>query len=125
MEKTTVRSYRDLIAWQKAMDLVELVYTATRDWPKDETYGLSNQIRRAAVSVPSNIAEGQGRTSTKEFVHHLSMAHGSLCEVETHAIIAGRLQYARPEVLEQLLSACAQTGKLINGLINSLSARTR
>ena len=125
MEKTTVRSYRDLIAWQKAMDLVELVYTATRDWPKDETYGLSNQIRRAAVSVPSNIAEGQGRTSTKEFVHHLSMAHGSLCEVETQAIIASRLKYAHPEVVEQLLSACAQTGKLINGLINSLSARTR
>jgi four helix bundle protein len=105
------------------MDLVELVYAATREWPKDEAYGLSSQIRRAAVSVPSNIAEGQGRTSTKEFLHHLSIAHGSLREVETQAIIAGRLRYAHPEVLERLLSSCAETGKLINGLMNTLSSK--
>jgi four helix bundle protein len=121
---TAVLSYRELIAWQKAMDLVELVYAATREWPKDEIFGLSNQIRRAAVSVPSNIAEGQGRTSTREFLHHLSIAYGSLSEVETQALIAGRLNYAHPDVLERLLSACAETGRLINGLINSLSSRT-
>jgi four helix bundle protein len=121
---TAVRNYRELIAWQKAMDLVELVYMTTRDWPRDEAFGLSSQIRRAAISVPSNIAEGQGRTSTKEFLHHLSIAHGSLREVETQAIIAGRLNYSHPEALEHLLSACAETGKLINGLINSLSSRT-
>jgi four helix bundle protein len=120
---TTVLSYRDLIAWQKAMDLVEMVYVATREWPRDETFGLSNQIKRAAVSVPSNIAEGQGRASTREFLHHLSIAYGSLSEVETHALIAGRLKYSHPDVLERLLTACAETGKLINGLRGSLSAR--
>jgi four helix bundle protein len=124
LEKTTGRNYRDLIAWQKAVDLVELVYTATRDWPKVEVYGLSSQIRRAAVSVPSNIAEGQGRNSTREFVHHLSIAHGSLREVETQAIIAGRLNYAHAEAIEQLLNAFAETGRLIRGLMNALSSKT-
>ena len=69
-----MQSYQDLIAWQKAMDLVETVYAATRDWPKEELYGLTSQIRRAAVSVPSNIAEGQGRRSTKEVRNHRSIA---------------------------------------------------
>jgi four helix bundle protein len=79
-----VRSYRDLTGWQKGMDMVELVYTTTRGWPKEELYGLTGQVRRAAVSVPSNIAEGQGRASTKEFLHHMSMARGSLLEVESN-----------------------------------------
>ncbi len=79
----SVKSYRDLETWQKAMDLVQEIYLETKSFPKEETYGLSGQMRRAAVSIPSNIAEGQGRDSTKEFLHHLSIAYGSLCELET------------------------------------------
>jgi len=88
-----VKSYRDLETWQVSMDLVAEVYRVTKLFPRDEIYGLTNQLRRAAVSVPSNIAEGQGRDSTKEFLHHLSMAHGSLCEVETQLLIAQGLEY--------------------------------
>ena len=78
-----VKSYRELMVWQKAIELVEAVYTATGSFPPQEVYGLTSQLRRAAVSVPSNIAEGQGRRSTAEFAHHLSIAYGSLCEIET------------------------------------------
>jgi four helix bundle protein len=88
-------------------------------------YALISQIRRAAISVPSNIAEGHGRTSTKEFIHHLGIARGSLREVETQIIIAGRLNYTDTDELDQLLSACAESGKLISGLINTLTPRTR
>ncbi len=115
-----VRSYRDLTGWPKGMDMVELVYTATRGWPKEELYGLTNQVRRAAVSVPSNIAEGQGRASTKEFLHHLSIARGSLLEVETQVLLAQRLNYSNPEVLDHLLSCNAEVGRLLNGLYRSL-----
>jgi four helix bundle protein len=79
----TVQSYRQLIARQKAMDLVVAIYYLTKDFPKEEVYGLTGQIRRAAVSIPSNIAEGQGRNSTKELLHYLSIAYGSLSEIET------------------------------------------
>ena len=121
--RNQVRNYRDLAVWQKAMDLVELVYTATRGWPKEELYGLTNQVRRAAVSVPSNVAEGQGRASTKEFLHHLSMARGSLLEVETQLLVARRLGYSSPEALDHLLTCTAEVGRLINGLYRSLDAR--
>lgn len=79
-----VKKYSELIVWQKAIELTQEVYTATRRFPKEEVYGLTSQLRRAAVSVPSNTAEGQGRKSTSEFLHHLSIAYGSLMEVETH-----------------------------------------
>ena len=89
------RNYRDLVAWQKAMDLVELVYRTTTGFPKHELYGLTSQIRRAAVSVPFNIAEGEGRSSSKkDFIRCLSIAYGSLREVETQALIGTRLGYA-------------------------------
>jgi four helix bundle protein len=102
---TGARNYKDLLAWQKAMDLVELVYTATRHWPKEELYGLTSQVRRAAVSVPSNIAEGQGRTSVKEYQHHLSIAHGSLREVETQMMLAQRLDYLTSDIVHPILSS--------------------
>ena len=115
-----MQSYRDLIAWQKAMDLVEMVYRATRDWLKDELYGLTNQVRRSAVSVPSNVAEGKGRIGINEFMHHLSIAHGSLCELETHLMIARRLAYVDEPTLQPLLSQAAEFGRLIHGLIRGL-----
>jgi four helix bundle protein len=124
MEKIQpVRHYRDLVAWQKAMNLVELEYKATKSWPKDELYGLTSQIRRAVVSVPSNIAEGQGRGSTKEFLHHLSIARGSLLEVETQAIIAQRLGYLPGDAAESVLANADEVSRVISGLSRSLADR--
>ena len=120
-ESKKVRHYRDLTGWQKAMDLVEIVYEATRSWPRDEIYGLTNQIRRAVVSVPSNIAEGQGRNSPKEFMHHLSIARGSLLEVETQALIAQRLGYLQPQSAERILSSADEVSRLISGLSRYLA----
>jgi len=116
-----VKNYSELIAWQKAMDLVERVYEATREFPKEELYGLVSQVRRAAVSIPSNIAEGQGRRSTNEFLHHLSYAHGSLREVETQILIAGRLGHLRRSKVDEVMSLSAEVGRLTNGLANSLT----
>lgn len=117
-----VRNYRDLIAWQKAMDLVVDVYAATRDFPREEMYGLTAQLRRAAVSIPSNIAEGQGRKSRNEFRHHLAIAYGSLGEAETQILIAGRLSYLSELRVTGLLDQSAEVGRLLNGLSNSLLA---
>jgi four helix bundle protein len=116
-----VKNYSELIAWQKAMDLVETVYTASRRFPKDEAFGLTIQLRRAVVSVPSNIAEGQGRKSRAEFLHHLSIAFGSLREVETQLVIARRLQYLTSQETERALAQSTEVARLINGLYNSLS----
>jgi four helix bundle protein len=115
-----VKSYGELIAWQKAMDLVELVYKATKCFPSDERYGLTTQLRRAVVSIPSNIAEGQGRGPTKEFVHHLAIAYGSLCEVQTQILIAKRLDYLQGHDCDQLMNISNEVGKLINALSNSI-----
>ena len=115
-----VTSYRDLETWQIAMKLVSEVYRVTKSFPRDEIYGLTNQLRRAAVSVPSNIAEGQGRDSTKEFLHYLSMAHGSLCELETQLLIAQGLGYLTQEDTDKLASLAVSVGRLINGLSRSL-----
>ncbi len=87
------QSYKNLIAWQKAMQFVAVIYRETRQFPKEERYGLTNQLRRAAVSVPSNIAEGQARFSQKEFKHFLSQARGSLVEIETQLLISQSLGY--------------------------------
>ena len=116
----TIKSYRDLIAWQVAMQLVEEVYTITKTFPKEELYGLTQQLRRAAVSVPSNIAEGHCRNWRREFVHHLSIAHGSLAEVETQIEIARRLGYLTSEQVTSIGDIAAEPGRIINGLMNSL-----
>lgn len=112
-----VKNYTELIAWQKAMDLVELVYRSTANFPSDERFGLTSQIRRAVVSVPSNIAEGQGRQSTREFLNFLSIAHGSLREVETQVLIAKRLNYIDERLKSQLIDLSSEVGRIINGLI--------
>jgi four helix bundle protein len=116
-----IRNYRDLIVWQKAMDLVEKVYFATRKFPKDELYGLTNQLRRASVSIPSNIAEGQGRRTEKEYANFLSIARGSLNEVETQILIAERLKYLEKDAVQMLLNLSAEVGRLTNGLMNVLN----
>jgi len=114
------KSYRDLVAWQKAMDLVTAIYQVSTSFPKGELYGLTSQLRRAAVSVPSNIAEGQGRHGAAEFRHFLRQASGSLMELETQVMIAERLCYVSPETAAKLLRDSAELGRVLNGLINSL-----
>lgn len=118
-----VKSYKDLIVWQKAMDLVEVVYQVTKLFPKEELYGLTNQLRRAAVSVPSNIAEGHARNSTAEYRNFLSMARGSLAEVETQLLIAKRLKYINSEKLTESLSLQMEINKMTNSLINKLAPK--
>ena len=115
-----VQKYRDLVAWQKAMDLVEQVYRVSKSWPREEQYGLTNQARRAAVSVPANIAEGQGRTGNRELAHHLSIAQGSLAELETLLLIAQGLDYLDAADCDPLLARAAETSRVIGGLIRSL-----
>jgi four helix bundle protein len=112
--------FKDLIVWQKAMDLVTDVYRITDTFPKREVYSLTDQIRRAAVSVPSNIAEGQAHFSKAEFVHFLRHSSGSLAELETQLLLAERLQYTDHAQTEVLLRQVIEIGKLLNGLINSL-----
>ena len=115
-----IQNYRQLIAWQKAMELVKSGYELTKGFPKEELYGLTGQVRRALFSIPSNIAEGQGRDSTKEFIHHLSIAYGSLMEVETQILIAESLGYLKSEQTNLILEKTSEVGRLINGLSRSL-----
>ncbi len=115
-----VRSYKDLVAWQKAMDLVTEIYRVSHKFPREEIFALTNQLRRAAVSIPSNIAEGQGKSSRKEFLYFLGNAKGSLSEVETQILIARNLGYIVDEELTPLLNIAAEVGRILNGLLASL-----
>ncbi len=118
--KEQTRNYRDLIAWQKAMELIPMVYALVKQLPTEERFELGSQLRRAVVSVPANIAEGQARQSPNEFRQHLSIARGSLAEVDTLLEIGIRLQYWQPEELEPLCLPLTELRKIIQGLIRSL-----
>jgi four helix bundle protein len=115
-------SYRDLKVWQIAMELVTDIYKLTSTFPSDERFGLTAQIRRAAVSVPSNIAEGQGRKTPRAFANHVLIAHGSLLELETQLEIAQRLGMAPSPTVAVLRSKTAELGRMLNGLVASLDA---
>jgi four helix bundle protein len=115
--------YRDLLVWQKSMDAVVKVYELTQQFPAYEKFGLANQLQRAAVSVPANIAEGHGRKSTAVFINHISIAYGSLMEVETHIQIAERLGYVSQSTSISLLSELDELGRMLTGLKNSLAKR--
>lgn len=112
-----IKSHRDLIVWRKAMDLVVLVYKATEGFPKHELYGLTNQIRRAASSVPANIAEGQGRRSKSEFRQFLGNARGSLLELDTHLELALRLNYLTPSQHEGIYGQVQEVGRMLERLV--------
>ncbi len=116
-----VKSYTELLVWQKAVDLVVAVYEMTARFPKEEVYGLTSQMRRAAVSIPSNIAEGQGRHTTREFLHFLSIAHGSLQEMETQTFIAERLKYLGQQERLKVVESSGEVARLIRGLCRSLT----
>ena len=111
-----MQGHRDLVACQRAMELVTEIYRATRSFPKDELYQLVSQLRRAAVSVPSNLAEGHGRNSRKEFHHFIGQARGSLAEVETQVEIAKNLGFLRPDCTSELLMKIAEVGRMLTGL---------
>ena len=113
------QDFRKLLVWQKAIAFVTEVYRATQSFPSEEKFGLTSQLRRAAVSIPSNIAEGQGRATRGEFRQFLGQAKGSVCEVETQLIIAQNLGYLRDP--EPLLEKLHEVARLLNGLLNSLT----
>jgi four helix bundle protein len=116
-------SYRDLVAWQEAVEMVLAVYQISASFPKDEKFGLTSQLRRSAVSVPSNIAEGQGRNSKGEFLQFLGTARGSLHEVETQLLIAQKLDYGDAAAREAAFAKCDKVARLIHGLMASLRTK--
>jgi four helix bundle protein len=112
--------YRDLIAWQKAMDLADQIYDACLDWPDDEKFGLTSQTKRAAVSIPANIAEGKGRGTPGDFARFLDIAYGSLCELETLLYMANRRAFIDRETRDRLLARSTEVARLIHGLLRRL-----
>jgi four helix bundle protein len=114
------QSYRDLVVWNKAMELVMEIYRLTQTFPKEEIFGLLSQLRRAAVSIPSNIAEGQGRLTRGEFRVFLGNARGSLSELETQILIARKLDYLNESDADGLMERSSEVGRILNGLIGSM-----
>ena len=112
----TIQNYRDLIVWQKAMDLAEEIHRLSKTFPREELYGLTSQIRRAAVSVPSNIAEGHARQSTAEFRNFLSISLGSLAEVDTQQLLAQRFEYLTPEQATKATQLMEEIAKMLHSL---------
>ncbi|MBQ9506342.1 MAG: four helix bundle protein [Clostridia bacterium] len=115
-----VRHFKELLVWQRAIDLVAEVYKLIRFLPKEEVYALSSQMRRSAVSIPSNIAEGQQRRTTKEFIHFLSIARGSCAELETQFYICVKLGYLEESQIVHVLDLIDEIGKMLNGLLSKL-----
>jgi len=116
----TVKKFKDLNVWKKAIDLVKAVYSATNDFPEEEKFGLTSQIRRSAVSIPSNIAEGSGRDSDKEFNHFLNIARGSTFELETQLIISGEIGILNSDELNQLSEKIDEIQRMITNLQKKL-----
>lgn len=114
------RSYRDLVIWNKSIALVGKIYSSTRSFPKEEIYGLTSQIRRAGISIPANIAEGQARNSKGEFLQFFGIAQGSLAELERLLMISRNLEYLTSKDAEELLINCEEISRLLAGLKNSL-----
>ena len=117
------RSHRDLKVWQIALDMTETLYRTTVDWPKSEQYGLVSQVRRAAVSVPANLAEGAGRRTPGEFMHFIGIARGSLAELETLLIIARRLGYIEEPLFRAIMDDLFELGRMTTGLLKSINDR--
>ena len=123
ISREEITSYKDLIVWQKAMDLTDEIYRLTRKLPKEELFGLTNQMRRAAVSIPSNIAEGNERDSSREYLHFLHISKGSCSELETQMEICLRQKMLTKEDLTNASDACSQVGKMLNSLIDKIRTK--
>jgi len=115
-----MQTYRDLIVWQKGISLVLKLYTETKSWPKDEVYGLTSQIRRSAISIPSNIAEGYGRNSTGDYIRFLQIASGSLYEFQTQLEISFQLSYLSEEKYVEINSLSIEIEKMLSSLISKV-----
>ncbi len=122
-ESKKIVSYQDLDVWKRGVKLVKKVYITTSGFPKSEIYGLTSQIRRAAVSFPANIAEGWGRESSKNYVQFLRNSRGSLFELDTLIIIAAELQYLSPEISSGIRKEIEELGKMLNSIIQKINAR--
>jgi four helix bundle protein len=120
-----MESFKDLIIWQKGMDLVSDVYELTKSFPKEELYGLTSQIRRAAISIPTNIAEGWGRGTTKNYIQFLEIARGSLYELNTLIIISHNLKYIIQENCGTIETKINEIGRMLNALITKLDSKTK
>ncbi len=118
-----IQSYRELEVWQVSMDLANQIYDITEAFPKNELYGLTSQIRRAAISIPSNIAEGSARTGTKELLHFINISRGSLAELETQLILSERRKYTDSETLKNLLATTVKIGKMLTRLYQSIERK--
>ena len=116
-----IKDFKDLFLWQRAMDLVVEVYDLVKKLPKEELFALSDQIRRAVISIPSNIAEGQGRNSSKEFIHFLSIAKGSKAELETQLLLCMRINYLKELEIEKAMSLVEEVGKMLHSLQKRLT----
>ena len=123
-DKVKAASYKDLLVWQKGIHLVKLIYKITQSFPSDERFGLISQMRRAAVSVPSNLAEGQARKSTAEFIQFVSQSEGSLAELDTQLIIAIELQYCARNDANQTFELIGELRRMLNSLRRKLRSRT-
>ena len=119
-----VRSHRDLLVWQRAMDIAVSTYELTRQYPRDELFGLTSQSRRAAASVAANIAEGYGRATRQAYLNFLRIARGSLKELETHLVLAQRVGLAAPERTDVLLGQTDELGRMLHGLISKVQTRS-
>jgi four helix bundle protein len=120
MESSVIQSYRDLKVWQQAMNLAEECYRLTRQFPKEELYGMTSQVRRSAASVAANIAEGHGRNSRGEYAEFLRVAQGTLMELETHLILAARVGLISNGLIAQVLKDSEGLGKMLRALIRSI-----
>jgi S23 ribosomal protein. len=117
----SITSYKDLLIWQKGMDLAVDVYSLTRDFPEEEKFALTSQIKRSASSIPANIAEGYGRQSTKSYSQFIKISRGSLFELETHLILAERLDYiSEKELYDKIKNQIVEEGKMLNAFIKKL-----
>jgi len=116
-----IRDYRDLIVWKEAMEIAELVYSFTRAFPREEVFGMTSQMRRSAVSIPCNIAEGFGRAQRKSFIQFLRIAQGSLKELETQALLSGRIGFLSADQVDEVMSRCQRLGKRLVQFVRSLS----
>jgi four helix bundle protein len=123
MNTNTTRSYKDLVVWQKGIALAKLVYQLTKNFPSEEKFGLVAQMRRAAVSIPSNIAEGQARHTTGEFIQFISHAEGSVAELDTQLILSIELKFCRDVATEAAFELISELRRMLNALRRKLSAR--
>lgn len=119
-----LKSYKELKVWDKSYKLCLEIYKLTKRFPSEEKYGISMQIRRSSVSIPSNIAEGYGRKSTQEYIHHLYIAYGSYCELETQILLSMDLGYIKDEVKGRVLEMAGEVERMLKALINALEAKT-